>query len=266
METRLGRLRNNMNTVKAGIIIGYGINADQELGQAFYRAGARVEYIHVHDLISKPERMLDYAITGFPGGFSFGDHLGSGKVLSHLLKKHVGGILPRYLEDEGRLILGICNGFQTITKMGLVPNLAGKLDQEASLLNNEGGCFIDRWVQLRTNPSNTSPWLKGISSMRVPIRHGEGRFVVRDGAVDQAIAKLNLPAFYYDGENPNGAHLAIAGITDPTGRVLGMMPHPEAFVHADQDPAWKGGSEPARKTTDGARLFLNAVQYCKDCI
>lgn len=255
-----------MKTVKAGIITGYGINADQELGQAFERAGAQAEFLHVHDLISKPERMLDFGIVGFPGGFSFGDHLGSGKVLSHLLKKHVGKILPRYLEDEGRLILGICNGFQTITKMGLVPNLAGKLEQEASLLNNEGGNFIDRWVQLRVNPSNASPWLKGISSMRVPIRHGEGRFVVRDSAVDQAIARLNLPAFYYEGVNPNGAHLAIAGITDTTGRVLGMMPHPEAFVHLDQDPAHARETHPAGKVTDGARMFLNAVQYCKDYI
>ncbi len=255
-----------MKKVRAGIIVGYGINADQELGQAFERAGAKADFVHVHDLINKPETLLEYGIVGFPGGFSFGDHLGSGKVLSHILKKNISGVLPRYLEDEGRLIIGICNGFQTITKMGLVPNLAGKMVPEASLINNAGGSFIDRWVQVRTNPFNNSPWLKGINSLRVPIRHGEGRFIVRDDAVDTAVTKLNLPAFYYEGENPNGAHKSIAGITDTSGRVLGMMPHPEAFVHADQDPAFCHGVSSEEKVTDGMRLFLNAVHYCRDCI
>jgi phosphoribosylformylglycinamidine (FGAM) synthase-like amidotransferase family enzyme len=255
-----------MKTVRAGIITGYGINAEQELGQAFVRAGAKSDFIHVHDLINNPERMLEFSIIGFPGGFSFGDHLGSGKVLSHLLKKHLAVVMSRYLKDEGRLILGVCNGFQTIAKMGLVPNLTGKQEQESSLLNNVGGSFIDRWVQLRTNPSNNSPWLKGINGLRVPIRHGEGRFIVRDEAVDTALTKQNLPAFYYDGENPNGSHLGIAGITDTTGRVLGMMPHPEAFVHADQDPAFRHGVSSEEITTDGMRLFLNAVHYCRDSI
>jgi phosphoribosylformylglycinamidine synthase len=253
-----------MKTVRAGIITGYGINADQELGEAFAQAGAQVGFLHVHDLINHPETLLDYRILGFPGGFAFGDHLGSGKVLSHLLKKHLGAVLPAFLADEGRLVLGICNGFQTITKMGLVPNLSGRLDQEASLINNAGGSFIDRWVQLRVNPGNASPWLTGISSLRVPIRHGEGRFIVREAAVAEALATRHLPAFYYDGENPNGAFQSIAGITDTTGRVLGMMPHPEAFVQADQDPAWRHGESNAGATAGGMRLFLNAVHYCRE--
>ena len=200
---------------------------------------------------------------GFPGGFSFGDHLGSGKILSHILKKHLGIYLQKFLNDPQKLVLGICNGFQTITKMGLVPNMKGNLEPEASLINNESGNFIDRWVTLRCNPMNKSPWLRGIQSMRVPIRHGEGCFIMPDQISADELVRRNLPAFYYDGENPNGAFLGIAGITDISGRVLGMMPHPEAFIYSDQDPQFCRGKTSQQWTTDGQRLFINAVNFCQ---
>lgn len=255
-----------MRQVSAGIITGYGINAEQELGFAFERAGAKVKFIHVNDLIAGPEQLLEFSILGFPGGFSFGDHLGSGKVLSHLLKKNLGKTLTQFLDDPSHLVLGVCNGFQTIAKMGLVPNLGAKRDPEVSLINNQSGNFIDRWVQLRTNPNNNSPWLKGIDGMRVPIRHGEGCFVVANDKVEESLIKLNLPAFYYMGENPNGSLLGIAGITDTSGRVLGMMPHPEASNFADQEPGFCRGLSIESGLTDGMRLFMNAVNYCSSML
>jgi len=253
-----------MKKVEALIITGYGINAEQELGFAFQRAGATVSFVHVHDLISEPARLDRCSILGFPGGFSFGDHLGSGKVLSHLLKKNLGKQILQFLADESKLALGICNGFQTIAKMGMVPNLSGTLEPEISLLNNTSGNFIDRWVHLRTNPDNTSPWLKGISGMRVPIRHGEGRMVARDSQVESDMLSAGLAAFYYEGENPNGSWMSIAGISDKTGRALGMMPHPEAFIYTDQSPGFRRGYDRDEVTTDGLRLFLNGVSYCQD--
>jgi len=252
-----------MKKVTAGIISGYGINAGEELGAAFNKAGAEVEFIHIHDLLENPAILLGYSILGFPGGFSFGDHLGSGKVLSHLLKKNLGESLNQYLADPNHLVLGICNGFQTIVKMGLVPDLNGNYEQQASLINNESGNFIDKWVQLRCNESNKSPWLSGISDMKVPIRHGEGCFMVENDQIGDELLRQNLVAFYYEGENPNGAWLGIAGITNTTGRILGMMPHPEAYNQPDQDPGFKRGVSVENWTTDGMRLFSNAVAYCR---
>lgn len=250
-----------MKNVKTLIITGYGINADKELASAFNRAGSEASSIHVNDLIRQPAQLREYGILAFPGGFSFGDHLGSGRILSHIIKAHMEHEFAEYLRS-GRLVIGICNGFQTITKMGLVPNLAGTMQPEVSLVHNDCGSFIDRWVELKTNPRNPSPWLKGLSGMKVPIRHGEGRLVCADSKVDQDMLDHECAAFWYLGTNPNGSFRSLAGITDATGRVLGMMPHPEACIYHDQMPGNEGNCQD--EPTAGMRLFMNAIEFCKN--
>ncbi len=254
--------------VKTLVLTGYGINADQELAAAFEQAGASVDLLHVKDLLAEPWKLAAFQIIGFAGGFSFGDHLGSGRVLSHMLKTRMKEEFQAFL-NKGNLVIGICNGFQTISKMGLVPNISGKIEPELALVHNTSGHFINKWVSLKVNQHNRSPWLKGLGQMRVPIRHGEGRLVPGSEFVKNAIKDLNLAAFWYEGENPNGSYQALAGITDPSGRVLGLMPHPEASVHLDQDPCWPNVfgahlNSSRHYPSSGMRLFMNAVEFCRN--
>ncbi|KGE71942.1 hypothetical protein DC28_09095 [Spirochaeta lutea] len=247
-------------TVQVGIITGFGINADKELGQAFTLAGGEVRYCHINDLRAAPESLLDFSIIAFPGGFSFGDHVGSGKILSHLVRVQFRNVLDTLIAGGG-LILGICNGFQTLVKMGILPNLNQDWTPEVSLIHNESGEFVDRWVELQVNPRNGSPWLHGLSETHIeyPIRHGEGRFIPRDDTVLNQLKQGNLIAFQY-AENPNGSVDAIAGITDETGRVLGLMPHPEAAVSFYQNPRW-ARQEASGGPTPGLQLLKNAVDW-----
>jgi len=251
-----GKRIGNKVSVKVCILAGFGINADKELALAFNKAGADSEFVHIEDLRTGIRTLETYAILAFPGGFSFGDHLGSGKVLSHIVKKSIKNQIDALLA-RGGLILGICNGFQTLVKMGLLPNMQGNWEQEVSLLHNEGGHFIDQWVHLDRNGSNASPWLKGIDSMYVPVRHGEGRLIVRDERIAQGILQNNLVAFEYTNGAPNGSYLDIAGLTDRSGQILGMMPHPECFLVEEQRP------DGAKVLSDpkGMALFYNAVAY-----
>jgi len=242
------------------IVTGYGINADEELSEAFRRAGGWVREHHFHDLLAAPALLSGYRILGIPGGFSFGDHLGSGKVSALLLRRR---LLPhiRSFVESGGLVIGICNGFQVLVKSGLLPDLQGKQLPEVSLVHNDSGVFQDRWVTVRANEANRSPWLKGLSSVEVPIRHGEGRFVTASSAIRRTLTAANLVAFTYMGGNPNGSEDAIAGITDRTGRILGMMPHPEAFLSPLNHPTWTRGpadSGPAQT------IFRNAVEFVGD--
>lgn len=232
------------------ILTGYGINADKELGEAFTAAGGTVEFIHLRDLIENPDTLEAFRILAFPGGFSFGDHIGSGTILGHMVKNHLYHAINRLIHQDG-LVLGVCNGFQTLVKMGLLPNTRGDWKNEASLISNDNGCFIDDWVGLTVNSLNPSPWIRNLPNFECPIRHGEGKFIY------SGIQTFpdELVAFRYQ-NNPNGSHMDIAGITDPSGRVLGMMPHPEAFIRGEQHPR-------RLKTPEGAglALFHNAVAY-----
>ena len=236
------------------MLTGLGINADRELAAAFEIAGATVDRVHVNELISDPSRIDAAGIVALPGGFSYGDHVGSGMMLAHRLRT-LRSHLDRF-RQSGRLILGICNGFQVLVKMGILPDLDARWEREATLVHNASGRFEDSWVTIARDPSCRSAWLDGIDVLDVPIRHGEGRFVVRDDEVLARIERERLVAFRYSGRNPNGSSGSIAGIVDRSGTVLGMMPHPEAFLIEQNHPLWR------HRHIDpecGLRLFANAV-------
>jgi phosphoribosylformylglycinamidine synthase len=245
--------------IKAGILTGFGINADVELAQAFELAGAKAELLPVTTLVDEPRRLEQMQIVGFPGGFSFGDHLGSGRVLAQMVRQRLRDALDA-LVARGGLVLGVCNGFQTLVKMGILPNLKGDWTPETTLIGNDVGVFQDRWVGVTYHPESGSPWLRGLGDADLPIRHGEGRFQVADAAVLRTLHEQRLVAVTYRGANPNGAVDAIAGITDPTGRIFGLMPHPEAFVNRLHHPLWRRRSEVGPL---GLKVFENAVEEFK---
>jgi len=240
--------------VKVCVVTGFGINADEELALAFDLAGADASRVHVKDLIDDPRLIDSFRILAFPGGFSFGDHLGSGKVFALLFGRSLKGPMEEFL-SRGGLAIGICNGFQVLVKMGFLPNLSGKWEQEASLIQNESGKFEDRWVGVSFDAESPCIWTRGMPAVDLQVRHGEGRFVVKSPAVLSALESRHLAAAHYsspDGGpvayplNPNGSITDIAGICDPTGRVFGLMPHPEAYNFPQTHPEWH-----RRKPGDG---------------
>jgi phosphoribosylformylglycinamidine synthase len=248
---------NSVSPVRVGILTGFGINADVELARAFELVGAQVDLLPVTSLVDEPHRLKNLQILGFPGGFSFGDHLGSGRVLAQLVKQRLKDDLASFV-GRGGLVLGVCNGFQTLVKMGILPNLKGDWTPETTLIGNDVGVFQDRWVGVTYNARNSSPWVSGLGDADLPIRHGEGRFQVADPEVLKTLHESNLVALTYRGPNPNGAVDAIAGITDPTGRIFGLMPHPEAFVSPLNHPLWR-----RRKNVGplGLQVFQNGIDY-----
>lgn len=255
--------------VEVCVLTGYGINAEKELAEAFRVAGGKVRLVHVQDLLSRPDTLKQVQILAFPGGFSFGDHLGSGKVLANLMRKKLKPELEGFV-FRGGLMLGVCNGFQILVKMGILPNLEGEGKQEVSLMHNECGSFVDRWVKVRFNRKNPSPWIQGMETSWYPIRHGEGRFLAGPLVTGDRLLNQNLIALTYAEENPNGSELNIAGITDPTGRILGLMPHPEAFLIPENHPWWPrrslAGEEPANREIPaeaGLQLFKNGIEFAR---
>ena len=241
------------------VVTGYGINADVELHQAFILSGAQAVRVHLQELISDPEILKQFQILAFPGGFSFGDHLGSGLVVAGIVKKHLSCSITDFLE-EGKPVLGICNGFQILVKSGILPNLSRQGNQEVSLIHNKSGTFLDTWVQVEFNRGSSCIWTRDLQSMELPIRHGEGRFVA-SGEVLKQLRERNLMALAYKDFNPNGSEESIAGITDPSGLILGLMPHPEAFMFPHNHPRWM--REEIREGL-GLRILKNGVNYVKE--
>lgn len=246
-------------SLKAIIVTGFGINADEELAAAFRMAGAGAERVHAADLLERPELLDTAGFLAFPGGFSFGDHLGSGLVLANLFKKRMGDAISRFVADGG-LVLGVCNGFQTLVKMGLLPDMDGVGEPTVALVHNVGGRFVDDWVPVRFDTASRCVWTAGLGPRMLPIRHGEGRFVAGDQAVLDRLEAEGLVAVRYDGVNPNGSINDIAGICDPTGRVLGLMPHPEAFINAEAHPNRRRGFSGGL----GLELFSHAVEWKRE--
>ncbi|KAB1443749.1 phosphoribosylformylglycinamidine synthase subunit PurQ [Pseudodesulfovibrio senegalensis] len=268
-----------MARVNALVITGYGTNCEQECAHTVREAGAdSADIVYFSDLSAGHTRMDDYNYLIFPGGFLDGDDLGAAQAAAHRWRwseTDDGKALLDQLKaffDRGGIILGICNGFQLLVKLGLLPAVGGKyFERQVSLSYNDSGRYEDRWVHLKPNADSPCVFTKGIDSLYVPVRHGEGKIIPKDEALLEEIKANNLIALQYiDPEsmeptqefpyNPNGSPLAIAGLTDPSGRILGLMPHPEAFNHPTNHPHWTRGD-----VTDeiGMALLEAGVKYLK---
>lgn len=241
--------------VRALVLAGYGLNCEAETAAGLRMAGARAEVVHVADVLADGGAALDGArLLVFVGGFSFGDHIASGRVFANRLRFRLGDRLARFVDDGG-LVLGICNGFQTIVKLGLLPALdrapgQGLAPQQASLVHNDRLGYRDAWVRLRIDPESPCVFTRGSTGalLEVPSRHGEGKLVLASEAMRARVRAEHLvPVCYVDAEgrpteawpdNPNGSAGGFAGLCDATGRVFGLMPHPEAYLHPECHPRW----------------------------
>ena len=212
------------------ILAGDGLNCERETARAFEEAGAGGTIVHVNDLLDAPSMLQKFQGMALPGGFSFGDELGSGQILALKIRHGMGEEFQRFVED-GSPVIGICNGFQVLAKLGLLPFSPDCVC--LSLAPNREGRFIDAWVELETDIRARCPWTHNFpSSIRLPIRHGEGRVVFsqEQEVLPQLVEKGQIP-LRYRGDNPNGSTDSIAAICDERGTILGMMPHPEAAIH-----------------------------------
>jgi phosphoribosylformylglycinamidine synthase len=258
------------------IITGYGLNCEAESKYAWELAGAEPELIHLSDLLAQPARLQDFAALMFVGGFSYGDHMTSGHVFALRVKHRMSGALDHFIR-QGKLILGVCNGFQIMVKLGLLPGLDGDyFTQKLSLMQNDCGTFQNFWVRLRFETGSTCVFTRGMSSISLPVRHGEGKVFTLDKGLLQRLEGLGcVPCRYVDpgtGEatqefphNPNGSLNAIAGLCDPSGRIFGLMPHPEAYLYPENHPQWD--LQKQRKLLPehgcGLSLFQNAMEHLK---
>ena len=272
---------------KVAVLFGFGINCDHETKAVFELVGATAERVHVNRFISGDHSLESFDILAVPGGFSFGDHLGSGRLLGNRMRFAMRDTLRAFV-DAGKPIIGICNGFQVLVKTGLLPGPeAGESPdfvQRGSLTLNDSGRYEDRWVTLEFDPESPCIWTKGMTRMECPVRHGEGKYVMpSQNDLDQLAAHHQLTVRYVDpttpvGQgmtdkplpyptSPNGSMRNIAGICDATGLVFGLMPHPEAIyarwlhpnhtheatpVHGEALDGWEG---------EGLQLFRNAVEH-----
>ena len=265
--------------VKVIVLRTAGTNCDAETAFAFESCGAHVQAVHINQLFAGRARLDDGHILVIPGGFTYGDDIESGRILANELRLRLGEDLRRFIGD-GKLMLGICNGFQVMVKAGILPGPLdaqedkahdpSRRDQTATLINNDSGKFEDRWCHLKTE--GKSVWTEGFDSVvYFPVAHAEGKFIPRDQDVLTKLRDNGQIAFRYCNpgggkpdypQNPNGSVDDIAGITDRTGRILGLMPHPERHFLFTQNPCWTRLT-PGGKYGYGAKIFANGVQYVK---
>ena len=265
--------------ISAIVLAGNGTNCEMETAQACRMAGfPKVDIVTVWELVSGDASLDVYDFFCLPGGFLDGDDLGSAKAqanrfLHTVVAKSGQPLFKQVITfiQNGKLILGICNGFQLMVKLGLLPALDGNFTQQVTLTNNDSGRFEDRWVWLKANAASPCIFTKGIDQLYLPVRHGEGKFVARDKEVIESLKSNNqivftyveagspqVPSMKYP-DNPNGSQLSIAAVCDPSGRLFGMMPHPEAFLHKTNHPRWTREQMPDEGM--GPRLFKNAYEY-----
>jgi len=250
-----------MTRPNALIIRTAGTNCDRELVYAFEQAGAATQLVHLSALIEHPELIDGADLIGIPGGFSYGDDIAGGRIFANRLKHRLLEPLQAAVR-RGAPIIGICNGFQVLVKMGLLPH-PDRAEQIATLADNTSGRFIDRWVRLTVPPQTVCIWTKGLTQLDLPIAHAEGRFVpASDQVLEQLRAAGQVAVRYAADDNPNGSTDDIAGICDPTGVVLGLMPHPERYTHVTHHPHWtRSGADVLAQTPAGRRMFRNAVEH-----
>jgi len=243
------------------IMSGYGLNCEEETKYAFEWAGGSADIVHINDLIKKPKMLREYQVLVFPGGFSYGDDTGSGKAFANKFKNHLAKELEEFLSRD-TLLIGICNGFQIITNLGILPG---------ALTYNKNEKYLDRWVDLKV--IGKSPWLKNIKTISLPIAHGEGKYIGKDIQAAFKYIKGEICEFQNLEKNPNGSNHDIAGVLAYNGRVLGLMPHPERAMFAHQSPLWprrKASFLRGRQTNKsskwegaGLQIFKNAINYFK---
>lgn len=249
-----------------------GINCDEETAAACELAGGRAERVHVNRLAEGSVQLDDFAALVIPGGFSYGDHLGAGKLLAVDLVHRLSDSLQAFVAD-GRPVLGICNGFQVLVKAGLLPGAAQTDDHEArqsaTLAHNASGHYECRWVRLSANSQSPCLFTQGIGEpFMLPVGHGEGRFIASEETLDQLAAQQQIAVQYVDEQgalaqeyphNPNGSARAIAGICNRSGNVFGLMPHPDRAYLPQLHPDWLRGQR--RQAGDGLAIFRNMIGY-----
>jgi phosphoribosylformylglycinamidine synthase I len=247
-----------MKEVRTIVLRVDGTNCDEETCEAFRLAGSSVDLVHINELKGKAP-LEDYQILVVPGGFSYGDDIAAGKILANMLRHVMKDQLKRFVE-EGKPVIGICNGFQALVKAGILPACGGLMKaQEATLAMNDSGYFIDRWVTLDHVNKGKCIFTRGLKSrIYVPINHGEGKFIASPEIIRRLEENDQIVFRYVD--NPNGSMKDIAGVCNPEGNVLGLMPHPEKYVHPYTHPQWTRLST-IPKEGDGLAIFRNAVEY-----
>jgi phosphoribosylformylglycinamidine synthase len=271
-----------MSVVNVLVLSGYGLNCDHETVYAFELAGARAERVHINSLIDGSAHLENFQILVFIGGFGWGDDHGAGVIQAVRMKTNLGRQLIEFV-DKGNLVLGICNGFQALVNLGLLPGLsANDRSRSVALTFNDCGNFRDQWVSLRVNQDSPCVFTRGIQLAELPVRHGEGKFFT-DETTLAGLRRQNQIAVRYalpDGEpangrfpfNPNGSIDDVAGICDASGRVFGLMPHPEGYNHPTNHPDWNRRKEiDRRQGVDlkenlpvGVRILQNGVNYFRD--
>ena len=242
--------------VKALVVRAAGTNTDVETVVACDRAGFKTELLHVNRLVEKPARFSEFDFFIVPGGFSYGDDLGSGRVFANELRLRLQDPIRDFVR-AGKLVLGICNGFQVLVKSGLLPDPLAEGPPSVTLTFNDVGRFQDRWVRLKA-VSGKCAWVREGETLETAITHGEGKFVAPAATLDRLEAAGQV-VLKYEGGNPNGSLRDIAGICDPTGRVLGLMPHPEKHLDATNHPRW--ARRAASGQPDGFRFFKAAFDH-----
>ncbi len=266
--------------VRALVLTGFGLNCDLETAYALELAGAQADRVHINTLIAGEVRLDQYQIMAFGGGFSWGDDHGAGVLQAVRMRTNVGKQLLAFVERKG-LVIGICNGFQTLVNLGLLPGFAADYQTRSIALTfNDCGNFRDDWVHLTIDPDSPCVFTRGMETMDLPIRHGEGKFYAETDVIDRLVQNRQVVLRYADAQgnaaegrfplNPNGSLMDIAGVCDPTGRIFGLMPHPEAFNHWTNHPDWTRLAENRRRQgvsplpaemTPGIRVFVNAVEH-----
>lgn len=256
------------------VLTGYGINCEEETRFVFEKSGANADIVHINDLIDKKKKLEDYQILAFPGGFSYGDDTGSGNAFANRVRNNLWDSIEDFVKSDN-FVIGICNGFQIMVNLGLLPALNNYGEREVALVHNSSARYVDRWVDLEFK--GKGPWIKDVGTISVPVAHGEGKFYASDEILKQINDNNQVACKYVKGEiseyqninpNPNGSLENIAGITDRSGRLFGMMPHPERAARFTNLPNWpllrekyvREGKE-IPKDGPGLKIFRNAVQY-----
>ncbi|MBM3283331.1 phosphoribosylformylglycinamidine synthase subunit PurQ [Candidatus Gottesmanbacteria bacterium] len=258
------------------VFSGYGLNSEEETKYAFDWAGGKADIIHINDLIEGFFNLNKYQIMALPGGFAYGDDTGAGNAYALKLKNHLWEEILSFVENDG-LIIGICNGFQILVNLGLLPGFKGKYgERKIGLMPNKSARYVVRFVDLKVE-TEKSFWLKGIDKLSIPVSNGEGRLCIADGDLELLNIKKMVALRYIKGEmcryldlpaNPNGSIEDIAGICDESGRILGIMPHPERAQFFYQLPNWTYIKEQYKREGrkmpyegPGLKLFQNAIKY-----